>query len=39
MCGGSRLFELDRNGTFVQEFGQDVYGFNAATGVRVTLAP
>lgn len=33
--GGSRLFEFDRNGTFVQELGQDVYGFNAAVGLRV----
>ncbi len=33
--GGSRLLEFDRNGTFVQELGQDVYGFNAAIGLRV----
>ncbi len=33
--GGSRLFEFDRNGTFVRELGQDVYGFNAAIGLRV----
>ena len=28
--GGSRLFIFDRNGNFVREWGQDVYGFNAA---------
>jgi sugar lactone lactonase YvrE len=33
--GGSRLFVYDRNGTFVREWGQDVYGFNAAIGLRV----
>ena len=33
--GGSRLFIFDRNGTFVREWGQDVYGFNAAIGLRV----
>ena len=33
--GGSRLFVFDRNGTFVREWGQDVYGFNAAIGLRV----
>jgi len=33
--GGSRLFEFDRNGRFVREWGQDVYGFNAAIGLRV----
>jgi DNA-binding beta-propeller fold protein YncE len=33
--GGSRLFEFDENGTFVRELGQDVYGFNAAIGLRV----
>jgi hypothetical protein len=33
--GGSRLFEFDANGKFVRELGQDVYGFNAAIGLRV----
>jgi len=33
--GGSRLFEFDRTGRFVRELGQDVYGFNAAIGLRV----
>jgi len=33
--GGSRLFVFDRSGTFVREWGQDVYGFNAAIGLRV----
>jgi hypothetical protein len=33
--GGSRLFVFDRNGAFVREWGQDVYGFNAAIGLRV----
>ncbi|HEU4891210.1 MAG TPA: 6-bladed beta-propeller [Vicinamibacterales bacterium] len=33
--GGSRLFEFDRNGRFVREWGQDVYGFNAAIGLRI----
>jgi sugar lactone lactonase YvrE len=33
--GGSRLFVFDRNGKFETEWGQDVYGFNAAIGVRV----
>ena len=32
---GSRLLEFDRNGKFVRELGQDVYGFNAAIGLRV----
>ena len=32
---GSRLYVFDRNGTFVREWGQDVYGFNAAIGLRV----
>ncbi|HMC78104.1 MAG TPA: peptidyl-alpha-hydroxyglycine alpha-amidating lyase family protein [Vicinamibacterales bacterium] len=32
---GSRLFEFDRTGRFVRELGQDVYGFNAAIGLRV----
>jgi hypothetical protein len=33
--GGSRLFQFDRNGKFVRELGQDVYGFNAAYGLRI----
>jgi hypothetical protein len=33
--GGSRLFQFDQNGKFVRELGQDVYGFNAAVGLRV----
>ena len=33
--GGSRLFQFDRDGAFVRELGQDVYGFNAAIGLRV----
>src|SRR6188474_3728505 len=33
--GGSRLFIFDRSGNFVREWGQDVYGFNAAIGLRV----
>lgn len=33
--GGSRLFQFDRTGKFVRELGQDVYGFNAAIGLRV----
>jgi hypothetical protein len=33
--GGSRLFQFDRTGRFVRELGQDVYGFNAAIGLRV----
>src|SRR5689334_10358094 len=33
--GGSRLFIFDKNGAFVREWGQDVYGFNAAIGLRV----
>src|SRR6188472_2494872 len=33
--GGSRLFVFDRNGNFVREWGQDVYGFNAAIGLRI----
>jgi len=32
---GSRLFQFDQNGKFIQELGQDVYGFNAAYGIRV----
>jgi hypothetical protein len=33
--GGSRLFQFDPNGKYVRELGQDVYGFNAAIGLRV----
>ena len=33
--GGSRLFQFDSSGRFVRELGQDVYGFNAAIGLRV----
>ena len=33
--GGSRLFQFDQNGKFVRELGQDVYGFNAAYGIRI----
>ena len=32
---GSRLFVYDRTGKFVREWGQDVYGFNTAFGLRV----
>jgi hypothetical protein len=33
--GGSRLFEFDRNGKFVREIGQGIYGFMYAQQVRV----
>ena len=33
--GGSKLYLFDPNGKFVREWGQDVYGFNAAIGLRV----
>jgi DNA-binding beta-propeller fold protein YncE len=33
--GGSRLFEFDKTGKFVREFGQDSYGFMVAQQVRV----
>jgi DNA-binding beta-propeller fold protein YncE len=33
--GGSRLFEFARNGTFVREIGQGLYGFMVAHAVRV----
>jgi hypothetical protein len=33
--GGSRLFQFDRTGKFERELGQMVYGFNAASGLRV----
>src|SRR5207244_3198172 len=32
--GGSRLFQFDRNGTFVREIGKDTYGFMFAAQVR-----
>jgi hypothetical protein len=32
---GSKLMQFDANGQFVRELGQDVYGFNAAWGLRV----
>jgi DNA-binding beta-propeller fold protein YncE len=32
---GSRLFLFDPAGKFVREWGQDVYGFNAAFGLRI----
>jgi len=35
MHGGSRLLQFDQTGKFVRELGQDVYGFNAAIGLRV----
>ncbi|HEX8031777.1 MAG TPA: 6-bladed beta-propeller [Vicinamibacterales bacterium] len=33
--GGSRLLQFDQGGKFVTEWGQDVYGFNAAIGLRI----
>jgi len=33
--GGSRLFEFDRNGKFLREIGQGLYGFLVAQQVRV----
>jgi DNA-binding beta-propeller fold protein YncE len=33
--GGSRLFEFDRNGTYLREVGQGIYGFLFAHAVRV----
>ena len=33
--GGSRLLQFDPAGRFVRELGQDVYGFNAAIGLRI----
>lgn len=33
--GGSKLFLFDESGKFVREWGQDVYGFNAAIGLRI----
>ena len=32
---GSKLFQFDANGKFVREWGQDVYGFNDAFGLRI----
>ena len=32
---GSRLYQFDSTGKYVKELGQDVYGFNAAIGLRV----
>jgi len=32
---GSRLFLFDASGKFVREWGQDVYGFNDAFGLRI----
>jgi DNA-binding beta-propeller fold protein YncE len=32
---GSRLFQFDPSGKYVGELGQDVYGFNAAIGLRI----
>jgi hypothetical protein len=32
---GSKLYQFDPAGKFVRELGQDVYGFNAAIGLRV----
>jgi 6-bladed beta-propeller len=33
--GGSKLLQFDQTGKFVKELGQDVYGLNAAIGLRV----
>src|SRR5216117_389121 len=33
--GGSRLLQFDQGGKLVRELGQDVYGLNAAIGLRV----
>ena len=33
--GGSKLLLFDAKGNFVREWGQDVYGFNAAIGLRI----
>ena len=32
---GSRLFQFSSSGAFVRELGQDLYGFNAAQGLRI----
>src|SRR5271165_6246980 len=36
--GGSRLFQFDRTGKFVQEVGKNTYGFMVAAQVRVDPA-
>ena len=36
--GGSRLFEFDRNGTYVREIGKNIYGFMVAGQVRIDPA-
>jgi len=36
--GDTRLFEFDRNGAFVREIGQGLYGFEFAHAVRVDAA-
>ena len=33
--GGSRLFQFDRNGKFIREIGQGIYGFLFAQQVRI----
>jgi len=33
--GGSRLLIFDKTGKYEREWGQDVYGFNAAIGLRI----
>src|SRR5438034_430398 len=33
--GGSRLFQFDRNGKFIREIGQGIYGFMFAQQVRI----
>src|SRR5579864_5886060 len=33
--GGSRLFEFDKNGKYVREIGQGIYGFMVAQQVRI----
>src|SRR5438128_4930823 len=33
--GGSRLLIFDKSGKYEREWGQDVYGFNAAIGLRI----
>jgi len=32
---GSKLMQFDKTGKFVRELGQDLYGFNAAIGLRI----
>ena len=36
--GGSRLYQFDRTGKFVQEVGKDTYGFQVAAQVRIDPA-